>query len=277
MEYLLEAVNKYSFDMYRIKKEVEEAPPTLEPLVDVSNNIKQEPVKGFEYTDIYLSSFLSLPTIKRERVYVGEEGQVGSDECHQGRAGQEVVCKEPPVKSLAAQDTLVGSQVLVANLTAQSTRHCKFCSKEFQSKVSCRKHEAELHVVKLLICKTCQKECLSSLALRNHMKSHQFRACDNCFNTINMNNFTRHVKTCFAKTFDMKLPKASSKTLKCQKLRDNQTSECSNCFKEFSWVQSLRRHKKLCGAKVDKEFKCHLCSKSFSWKQSLTRHTLSLH
>ena len=89
MEYLLEAVNKYSIDksnIYRIKQ------------VEVSDTIKQEPVKGLEYTEIdvtnFLSSFLSSPTAKREWVKVEEGEQVTSDESNQGKAGQGVKGRE---------------------------------------------------------------------------------------------------------------------------------------------------------------------------------------
>ena len=168
---------------------------------------------------------------------------------------------------------------LVANLTAISNKHCKFCSKEFKNAVSCKKHEDELHVVKLVTCSTCQKECLSPLALRNHMKSHKLQSCTNCSKTFNMNNFTRHLKTCLGSN-SMKPVKTTnkSKRLKAQKLRNNKTSECPTCFEEFTWIQSLKRHQKLCAAtKIDKEFKCPLCPKSYSWKHTLKKHLFDLH
>ena len=167
----------------------------------------------------------------------------------------------------------MASKVLVSHLIAESSKHCKYCAKEFKSQVSRQKHERELHVVKKEECTVCQKECLSALALRNHMKSHQIKTCDNCNKAINMNNFSRHLNACKGI-----IKKVSPKTLEDQKLRDNKQVECPNCFKEFSWVQSLRRHMKTCeGTKVIKKFKCPLCPKSYTKKQSQTRHVTISH
>ena len=154
------------------------------------------------------------------------------------------------------------SQSLVVNLTSQSEKHCKYCSKDFKTVTSRKKHENETHFVKIQICEICQKECLSNLALRNHKRKHKYQNCSKCLKSFNLINFTRHFKSCKNE------PKKKS----------DKKVECPKCFKEFSWTQSMKRHLNLCMTpKEVKEFKCPLCPKSYAWKQSLTKHIYDSH
>jgi len=169
----------------------------------------------------------------------------------------------------------MSSQTLASILTAQSKKHCKFCAKEFRNEVSRQKHENELHIIKLMTCNICKRECLSKLEMRNHMKSHKLATCESCDKTYNMHNFSRHVKKCHNSNPSV----VSSKTIQRKKERKGKQHECSNCFKEFAWVQSMKRHNKLCTAREveDKEYKCPLCRKSYSWEKSLTKHLKVVH
>ncbi|XP_076221952.1 longitudinals lacking protein, isoforms F/I/K/T-like [Nomia melanderi] len=52
---------------------------------------------------------------------------------------------------------------------------------------------------------------------------------------------------------------------------------CTDCGKEYKWLDSLKRHKRVdCGNK-EKKFSCHMCDRKFKYRYELKNHITALH
>ncbi|XP_033333676.2 uncharacterized protein LOC117224681 [Megalopta genalis] len=52
---------------------------------------------------------------------------------------------------------------------------------------------------------------------------------------------------------------------------------CTDCGKEYKWLDSLKRHKRVdCGNK-EKRFSCHMCNKKFKYRYELKNHITAHH
>ncbi|XP_076645088.1 uncharacterized protein LOC143354707, partial [Halictus rubicundus] len=52
---------------------------------------------------------------------------------------------------------------------------------------------------------------------------------------------------------------------------------CTDCGREYKWLDSLKRHKRVdCGNK-EKRFSCHVCDKKFKYRYELKNHIVAHH
>ncbi|XP_033231841.1 zinc finger protein 723-like [Belonocnema kinseyi] len=149
-------------------------------------------------------------------------------------------------------------------VTAQFT--CKFCDKQFKRKSNVNRHIRQVHqkTVFSYTCNICSKNYHSVNGLNQHKRfkhavvKPQF-TCDFCgYKSNHKNNLSKHI---------------FSRHLQSLKSRHN----CNECFRSYTRLGDLNRHKRLDHAEVKPEFICDYCGYKTNLKGSLSSHMTLVH